>query len=553
MRRLLLVALAACGHAPPHQNTESFDALSNRVLDHLYHASPAFSVGLGFHDYDGKLPDITPAATAALIATYRADQQALEHYEPRTPLEREQRDTLLINVHGNLFSLVDQDALHTNPMNVVGDFNLDAYIIRDYAEPAVRAAAVVRLCSQAKTYLEQARTGLVLPIPRVWLETAIMEFKGLSDFANKDVRGAFTTPPAELGPALDACHAAFDAHVAWLEQQLPKATDAFALGKERFVKMLGETEGIHTDLATLERMAKADLDRNTHAIEAAAHEIDPNRPVADVVAEVMKDRPTPATVLAVAEKQATEMRQFLIDHHIVTVPGDELALVRETPSFARWNSASLSSAGPFEPKPLASYYYISPPDPSWTPEVQTAYIPSTMNLLFTTIHEVYPGHFINALHLARITSKVEKSLWSYTTGEGWAHYTEEMMYDEGAGGHTPRAHIGQLTEALLRNVRFVVALGEHTGGMSTNDAEQLFITRAFLDEGNAKQQAARGTFDPMYLAYTVGKLAIMKLRTDWKLQHPTGTLQEFHDEFLAHGAAPLPVIRRAMVGDDNVL
>jgi len=246
------------------------------------------------------------------------------------------------------------------------------------------------------------------------------------------------------------------------------------------------------------------------------------------------------------------MRQFLIDHHIVTVPGDEVALVRETPSFARWNSASLSSAGPFEPKPLASYYYISPPDPSWTPEVQAAYIPSTMNLLFTTIHEVYPGHFINAQHLARITSRVEKSLWAYTTGEGWAHYTEEMMYDEGAGGRTPQAHIGQLTEALLRNVRFVVALGEHTGGMSTKDAEQLFITRAFLDEGNAKQQAARGTFDPMYLAYTVGKLAIMKMRTDWKVKHPNGTLQEFHDEFLAHGAAPLPVIRRAMLGDDAV-
>ena len=551
MRRLLFLAAAACTHS--HPPTEGLAALSTRVLTDLYHTAPALPVSLGHHEYDGQLPDISPAGIAATVKTLRDDQQALEHAEPQTPLEREERDTLLVFVRANIFGFVDRDGLHKNPMAIMDALNLDAYVIREYAEPAVRAAALVKLCSQVPAYLEQARANLVLPAPKPWVETAVMQMKGMDDFANKDVREAFPNPPADLGPALDTCHTAFAAHAAWLEKQLPAATDKFALGKEPFVRMIGESEGIHIDLARLDKIAHADLDRNTRAIEAAAHEIDPKRPVGDVVADVLKDRPTPDAVLAVAEKQATEMRQFLIDHHIVSVPGDDVALVRPTPPFARWNAASLSGVGPFEQKPLPSYYYISPPDPSWTPEVQAAYIPPTMTLLFTTIHEVYPGHFVNGIHLNRIHSRVEQSLWAYSTGEGWAHYTEEMMYDAGAGGHTPQAHIAQLCEALLRNVRFVVAIGEHTGGMSVADAETLFVTRAFVDPGNAKQQAMRGTFDPMYLAYTLGKLSIMKLRTDWMAKHPTATLQEFHDAFLSHGAAPLPVIRRAMLDDDDVI
>ncbi|HET9988786.1 MAG TPA: DUF885 domain-containing protein [Kofleriaceae bacterium] len=553
MSRLWILALVACGGARSARPAEPWPVVSERVLGHLFAVSPSNAVSLGLHDYDGQMPDMSPAAIAANLAQLREDRRALEAVAPATPLEREERDTLVIAVRGAVFNLGDFDVRHTNPMEVAGDFNLDAYILRDYAPATTRAAAIVKVCNAATAHLQQAASGLKLPIPKPWVETAIMMFKGLADFADHDVRTAFQDAPPELGPALDACKSAFLAHAAWLEHQLPNATDAFALGTHRFLEMLEETQGIKIDLATLDKLAHADLDRNTKAIEAAARELDPAKPTAVVVAQVLGDRPAANDVLAVAEQQATELRAFLIDHHIVTVPGDDVALVRPTPPFARWNAASLSGAGPFETTALPSYYYISPPDPAWTPEVQAAYLPSKMTLLFTTIHEVYPGHFIHAMHLHRIHSRIEQALWTYTTGEGWAHYTEEMMYDAGAGGHTPQAHIGQLTEALLRNVRFVVAIGEHTAGLSEPDAEQLFAARAFLDPGNAKQQAIRGTFDPMYLAYTVGKLAIMKMRSDWQARHPQGTLQEFHDAFLAHGGAPLPVIRHALLGDDALL
>ena len=553
MRRLLLLALVACGGAQTSHPSEPWPVISERVLGHLFAITPSNAVSLGLHDYDGKLPEMSPAAITADLAELAEDRRTLEAFSPATPLEREERDTLLVGVRGAVFNLGDFDVRHTNPMEAANDFNLDAFILRDYAPPAVRAAAIVKECDAATAHLQESASGIKLPIPKPWVETAIMMFKGLADFADHDVRGAFTDPPPDLGPALDKCKAAFLAHAAWLEQQLPHATDQFALGTHKFLEMLEETQGIKIDLETLDQIAHADLDRNTKAIEEAAHAIDPAKPTADIVAQVLSDRPPAAEVLAVAEKQATEMRAFLIDHHIITVPGTDVAIVKETPSFARWNAASLSGVGPFETKSLPSYYYISPPDPTWTPEVQAAYIPSKMTLLFTTIHEVYPGHFVHSLHLNRIHSRVEQALWSYTTGEGWAHYSEEMMYDAGAGGHTPQAHIGQLTEALLRNVRFVVAIGEHTAGLSEPDAEQLFAAKAFLDPGNAKQQAIRGTFDPMYLAYTVGKLAIMKMHRDWQGQHPNGTFQEFHDAFLSHGGAPLPVIRHALLGDDALL
>ncbi|MEO8554743.1 MAG: DUF885 family protein, partial [Kofleriaceae bacterium] len=474
MRRLLVI-LAACGGAQaPTTPTGSFTTLRDRVMADLFRVNPSNAVGLGLHDHDGEMPDMAQPAIDGYLTALRADRKELEAFTPATPLEREERDTLIIAVRGNIFTLGDFDVRHRNPMEVAGDFSLDAYVIRDYAPVAIRAAAIVKVCSAAAAHLEQSRAAMRLPIPKPWVETAAGMFKGLAEFADKDIRAEMKDAPPELGPALDACKAAFLAHAKWLANQLPTATEDYALGEAKFLEMLEETQGIKLDLATLDQLAHADLDRNTRAVEAAAREIDPKKPAGDVVAEVFRDRPTPDTVLATAEHQATELRQFLIDHHIVGVPGNDVALVRPTPAFARWNSASLSGAGPFEPKPLPSYYYISPPDPTWTPEVQAAYIPPRMTLLFTTIHEVYPGHFIHAVHLNRIDSRVEKSFWSYTTGEGWAHYTEEMMYDEGAGGHTPQAHVGQLVEALLRNVRFVVALGEHTGGMSVHDAETLF-------------------------------------------------------------------------------
>lgn len=569
MSRALLLygmfGIAGCGASGRHASVQAaedvpdrFEDLAPFVANHLYRGDPADAVSLGLHKFDGQLPDRTPAALEDVRQQLARDRTALLRYAPAqlTSLQREERDVLVGKLDDRLFRLTQLDLYRTNPMSYSGAINLDAYILRDYAPAVDRAAAVIRLCAALPGYLAQARTNLKTPMPRPWIDTALLQTKGLAEFADHDVRQAFGTitiplaNQAEIDPALDGCKSALLEHARWLEQQQPAGTQDFRLGKDRFLAMLAATQGVELDLPRLEAIAAADLQRNLAALDEAAKAIDPTRTTAEVVAKMAEDRPTPDEVLGLATEQAQTLRQFLIDHHIVSVPGTEVAVVRESPPFQRWNSAFMDGPGPFETKVLPSYYYISPPDPKWPAAEQATYLPPRADLLFTTIHEVYPGHFLHHLHIHGNPSKVLQAFCTYSTSEGWAHYTEEMMFDAGAGGHTPRARIGMLKEALLRDVRFVATLGLHTQTLSIEDATRLFADKGFVDAGNARQQAVRGTFDPMYLAYTLGKLMIGKLAADYRKLHPEASLAEFHDAFLRHGCAPIPVIRRAMLGAD---
>jgi uncharacterized protein (DUF885 family) len=524
------------------------------VTNHLYKASPSEAVGLGLHRYDGLLPERTPAALEELRGQLEHDRDALAKQDDAqlTPLQRDERDVLATELRNWLFTLTDLDSYRKNPMSYSGAIDLDSYILRDYAPIASRAEAVVRLCTALPGYLQQARTNLELPMPRPWIDTALLQTRGLAEFADKDVRQALASAGvAALPAALDTCKAALTEHAAWLVKQQPHGTDAFRLGTDKFLKMLADTQGVTIDLPRLQQIAGADLARNLAAMDAAAKAIDPAHSTAEVVAQAGADRPTASDVLGVATEQTKQLRQFLVDHHIVSIPGTEDAIVKESPPFQRWNSAFMDGPGVFETKPLPSFYYISPPDPAWPAAEQAAYIPPRADLLFTTIHEVYPGHYLHHLHIMNNPSRILQSFCTYSMSEGWAHYTEEMMFDAGAGGGTPQARVGMLKEALLRNVRFVVTIGLHTGTLSVDDAAKLFADKAFVDAGNARQQAVRGTFDPMYLAYTLGKLMIRKLAAEWMQQHPGATLGEFHDAFLSHGCAPIPVIRRAMLGSSG--
>jgi uncharacterized protein (DUF885 family) len=556
---LLLVACsstAKTGPATVDDLPQRFDDLTQAIVQHIYQLEPWTAVTLGAHELDGKLPDRSPAGLAQATTQLEHDRATLENTAPSTlsGRQREERDVLLQAVRERLFTLVDLDAYRTNPIAYSDAIDLDAYIVRDYAPIGQRAAAVAALCKALPAYLAQARSNLRTPIPRTWIDTALLQTRGYVDFVDHDIRDelarARLANQADIGAALDTCKAALTEHATWLVTQQPHGTAQFALGEAKLLKMLAETQGVTADLAHLQAIADADLLRNTAALEAAAHELDPRHPVRDVVATAAEDRPAATQVLDVATQQAESLRAFIVEHHIITIPGDDVALVRPSPPFQRWNFAFLDSPGPFERTRLPSYYYISPPDPSWPEAEQRAYVAPRNDLLFTTVHEVYPGHFIHALHIRKNPSRVLQSFRTYSTGEGWAHYAEEMMFDAGVGDHTPQARIGMLKEALLRNVRFVVALGEHTGKLTVDQATQLFRDKGFVDPGNARQQAVRGTFDPMFLSYTLGKLMIRKLHDDWHKLHPEASLGDFHDAFLSHACAPIPVIRAAMLGPD---
>jgi hypothetical protein len=331
------------------------------------------------------------------------------------------------------------------------------------------------------------------------------------------------------------------------------------LGEPLFLEMLKATERVDVPLAELSAVGEADLERNTRALRAACGTYLPGATLAACVQQMQSDKPAGGAV-AGARAQLDGLRRFVIDHQVVTVPGDEQARVVEAPPYNRANFAFINVPGPYDTG-VASAYNIAPPDPAWSVRERADYIPGQARLLFTSVHEVWPGHFLQFLYSNRNPSKVA-ALWvGYAYAEGWAHYCEEMMWDEGLGEGDPGTHVGQLVSALLRDVRYLSAIGLQTKGWTVAQSEAMFRERAFVDVGNARQQAARGSYDPQYLKYTLGKLMIRKLRDDWVARQPAAAggadprplWHAFHDQFLSYGGPPIPLVRQAMVGAGGTL
>jgi hypothetical protein len=404
------------------------------------------------------------------------------------------------------------------------------------------------------------RANLRMPIPRTLLERGIAGFGGYAEFYRTDVPKVFASVKddnlqKQLAAATAAAAAAMSALKTSLEAERKNATNDFALGEPLFVQMLKDTEGVDVPLKDLLAAGEADLERNLEALREACNEYLPKQPIEACIAKMGSDKPKEGTVGG-AIAQLEELRAFVKEKKLVTVPSDQQAAVKESPPYNRGNFAYINIPGPYE-KGVVSTYFVAPPDPSWTAKERAEYIPGVADLLFTSVHEVWPGHYLQFQHSLSNKSRVA-ALWSgYAFPEGWAHYVEEMMWEAGLGNGQPEYHIGQLTNALLRNVRFISAIGLHTQGMTVEQSEKLFREKAFADAGNARQQAARGTYDPAYLNYTLGKLMIRRLRTDWMAANPPPPgvdanspqkWQAFHDKFLSFGQPPIPLVRREMMG-----
>jgi len=571
MRRTILIlagvaGLGACrAHAPlesdpTHAAEPPVSALStemDRMFDARLGARPSRGVELGLHQYDGKLPDLTLDRIQLHIDELERDIARLKGIPAAVePISRMERAALVTTMEAELFDLETRRLHRRNPMFYLDALDLTPYISRDYAPLTQRVRAIVAIAAGTPTHLATAMRNLEQNMPRTFVQTALLQTRGMAEFVKVDVvkaTASLADPPlaGELANVLATMADALHDYEGFLERALPHATDDFALGEAAFSQMLAKTQGIDIDLARLEAALRADLDRNAASMAEAARAIDPTRSVAEVVASVGSDKSPPDQVLVLAAKQAAQMRDVLLARDIVTIPTDDIAEVVATPPFMRWNSAFLSPAGVFESESLPSFYYISPPDPAWPEAKQRAYIPGEADLLFITIHEVWPGHFLHGLHLKVTDSRILKGTWNYTTGEGWAHYAEELMWEIGVSTE-PAIHIGQLQNALLRNVRAISAIGLHTQSMSVETSKRMFIEQGFQDEATAEQQTIRGTFDPMYLAYTTGKLAIRKLREDLRAKRGDAfSLKAFHDELLSYGGAPLSAIRAVMLPDDD--
>ena len=544
--------------APAATATTTQDAALNKAVDAFidgyFQRNPVFAANAGKHEYDGKLPDYSAAGLKANADWLHAQRDAFAAFsdDALDAQGRFRRDYALAVIDGALFWLQDSGFAHNNPSFYTGDLSPSMYLTRPYAPLATRMDAFIRYQEALPKAIEQIKANFTLPLPASYIDLGVNSFGGYASFFASDVPTIFAEVKddalqARLKASNAAAIKATQAMADWLKAQKPHATQDFALGAEKFAQMLHATERVDIPLDQLKAIGEADLARNLAALDSACKQFAPGKTLSQCVAQEAADKPQGGAVEG-ARAQLASLRQFIIDKDLVTIPGSEQAKAEEAPPFNRWNFAYIEIPGPYE-KNLPSVYYIAPPDPTWPKADQDAYVPGKAALLFVSAHEVWPGHFLQFLHSNRSDWKFGQLFVGYAFAEGWAHYTEEMMLDAGVDGATPETHIGQLTNALLRDVRFISAIGLHTGGMSMAQSEQLFRDKAFQDPGNARQQAARGTYDPAYLNYTMGKLMIMQLRQDWIAKHPgPHALKAFHDQFLSYGGPPIPLVRAQMLG-----
>jgi hypothetical protein len=544
-----LLMLAGC-----NQNTANWADFQNAFIERAFELDPTFAANQGRHEYDGRLPDWSEEGLTAAKTFLRDSITQAEAMRGLSDEQEFQRDYLVAVARGQLFWLETADQPHTNPAYYMGALSPSIYVARPYAPLDQRLRAYIQYLQAVPSAAQQIRANLRTPLPLSFINYGRASFGGLATYYQGDGKAAFAAvnDPAlqqQLTEASNAAAAAMTELSNWLETQRPTATTNFALGAERFAQMLRDTEMVDISLEELERIGREDLARNQAALREACGQFAPGATLQQCMARMGANKPEGGAVEG-ARAQLAGLRQFIADNNIVSIPGTEEAQVAEAPPFRRQNFAYIDIPGPYEEN-LPSVYYIAPPDPSWPAQVQRDFVPGEAELLFVSVHEVWPGHFLNFLHANRSQNQFGRVFVGYAYAEGWAHYTEEMMWDAGLGNGSPEIHVGQISNALRRDCRFLSAILMHTGRMTEDQSREMFVNECYQDEGNARQQAARGTYDPAYLNYTLGKLLIRRLREDWTASR--GGRQgwhDFHDEFLSYGGPPIPLVRQQMMGGE---
>jgi hypothetical protein len=551
--------LLTCNRQP--QTTASPSADWNRYVEQFiedwFRSHPDTAVNAGRHEYDGKLPDWSADGIRKEIARLKQERERARGFREDALDQRQrlERDYLISVIDGELFWTENAEWPFKNPAYYSGSIGPSIYATREYAPLDMRLRAYTAYAKAIPQATQQIRANIRTPLPRTYIRIARISFGGLASYYEKDVPAIFASVMDEQlqrdfrSANQEAIKAMKDLD-AWFASQEANATDNFAIGAERFSEMLRMTEGVQIDLGELERIGRADLERNLAGLRDACAKYAPGKTTHECVQKAQAKKPAGGPVQA-ARKQLVGLKAFIQQKDLVTIPGPEEALVAEAPLYRRWNFAYIEIPGPYE-KNVPSVYYIAPPNPAWSKAERESYIPAEARLLFTSVHEVWPGHFLQFLHANRAPSKFGQIFVGYAFAEGWAHYAEEMMLESGLGDGDPEKQIGQRLSALLRNVRFLSAIGLHSGRMTVEQSEKLFREEGHQDAATAREQATRGTFDPAYLNYTLGKLMIRKLRDDWCASRGgRQAWKQFHDEFLKYGGPPVPLVRKAMLGGEQ--
>ena len=542
----------------------AFDNLAQRLVKEHWDFYPTAGSRIGRHEYDGQLPDLSPHRITRRVEELRrglAQLSGLADGNGPEPEERLTHRLLELFLRRELFNLEELRPLENNPMRQVGYLNVGGYVKRDYAPLVERLRSATQVMEQVPDFLNVLDAALTADLSRPMLEMSIESYRGMARFyrvdldqSNSGVSDSETL--AHFDRAREQAAQALDAFVVKLEERparLPQNGDGdFAIGPQLYSAMLACGEGVTAPLNDVIALGQANLERNLEKLAEATAAIGPGRAIRDIVGEIGRNHPTAASLIPETRSMLEDIRRSLLDYDIISLPAEDRCQVIETPTYMRYAFAAMDSPGSLETRATESFYYVTPVEDTWTAAQAEEWL-SNFNydtLRIVSIHEVYPGHFVHHLHnsYGRDLPLVNRVATSYAFTEGWAHYTEEMMLETEYGQGQAALRVTQLLEALVRNCRYLCALGMHTQGMTVDEATRFFMDNAYMEELPARREALRGTFDPGYLNYTLGKLMILKLRDDYRREQGAAyTLKGFHDRLLSYGAPPLPLLREVML------
>jgi uncharacterized protein (DUF885 family) len=553
----------------------AFDNLADKYFSDFYFKfSPSNGTATGFHQYDAELEDFSRASINRQIAVLHDFKKRVEAVNAKLLGQRAaaDRELLLGDINGQLLTLENIRPWEKNPDLYSSSLTNSIFVImsRTYAPPEQRLKAAIAREKQVPAALQAARQNLKNP-PPIYVDVALEQIPGIIGFFKSDVPDAFkeVKDPALLKEFQAANQKVMDElklYQQWLEKDLkPQAHGDFRIGAENYRKKLLYNEMVDIPLDKLLEIGMADLRRNQQQFKEVSAKIDPAKTPQQILQELEKDHPAPDKLLQTFRDTLGGMRDYLEQHHIVTVPSQVLPIVQETPPFARaLTFASMDTPGPYEKVAKEAFFNVTLPDASWTPQQVEEHMEgfNRGTVISTAVHEVYPGHYTQFLWVPSAPSKVRKLLGCGSNAEGWAHYSEQMMLDEGYGRTNGTAadhdvaflklRLGQLQDALLRNARYIVGIQMHTGKMTFDEGVAFFEKEGYQSHMNALRETKRGTADPTYLVYTLGKLEIMKLREDYKKKMGDKfSLEQFHTEFLKQGFPPVKLVREEMMGDGS--
>ena len=536
----------------------------DEYLAWLHEIHPTNATFDGVHLHDDLLEDLSRPAIDAQSRALGGFARRLAAIDPArlTDVERLERPALESNIRSRLFELEAVRTWERNPQ-YYGDLlstSLAGQVLFDYAPLPERARRVLSKLRQVPRLMQAARDNIKEP-PGIFVKVGLESLRGTLRFIEDDLPRALTVLDdlhvlGDLADASTEASRAIGAYIQYLESDVaPRARGPFRLGRERLQEKLRLDEGITLDYELLLNIATRELYAVQEEFRRAAGRLDARDPLG-AWARAKLEHPETGRVVATAQEQLEELKTFIQRQDLISMPASAQVQVAPTPRFYRWTFASMWTPGPFETRPLRAYYYITDADPSWPAERQEEHLRDFNYgaLWAISIHEVYPGHFLHYQHLRQVASTLRKSILFSSTAmvEGWAHYAEQMMVEAGFRKQDPAVKLGQLAEALIRLCRLVVGLRLHAEDLSVEQGVRFFRDEAYLEEASARREAERGTFDPSYVLYALGKLMVLKLREDARTAKPDSfTLRGFHDTLLGNGTVPLWLHRNLMLGENN--